>query len=74
MDNTSTPQSELIDIMQQEMERYLRDEVYKKLSSINPKIEISLAFENEEFEHEGYYNTPDEAIEALKVIKDIYYE
>lgn len=51
-----------------------KQELLKALSNLNPKIEISLAFGDEEFEHEGYYNTPDEAIEALKAMKEIYYD
>lgn len=39
----------------------------------NLQVEISLAFsENEDFEHEGYYNNIDEAIEALERMKEIY--
>lgn len=39
----------------------------------NLQVEISLAFsENEDFEHEGYYNNIDEAIEALKKLKEYY--
>lgn len=38
-----------------------------------PQVEISLAFnDNEDFEHEGYYNNIDEAIEALKKLKEYY--
>lgn len=39
----------------------------------NPAVEISLSFgELEDFEHEGFYNTIDEAIEALRRLKKYY--
>lgn len=35
----------------------------KKLSKL--QIEISIAWDDDEFEHEGYYNSVDDAIQAL---------
>ena len=36
------------------------------------EIEISIAWDNDEFEHEGYYNSVDDAIEALLKYKSEY--
>lgn len=36
------------------------------------KIEICIENENEEFEHEGYYNSIDSAIQALQSLKRNY--
>ena len=36
----------------------------------NLEVEICLSRPNEDFWHEGYYDTIDDAIEALKYIKE----
>lgn len=48
--------------------------VIKELTNTGmPQVEISLAFSDEDdFEHEGFYNNIDEAIEALERIKELY--
>lgn len=43
----------------------------------NLEVEIRLAHPDDDFEHEGYYNSIDDAIKALKYIKehiDDYFE
>lgn len=37
------------------------------------RIEICIENENEEFEHEGYYDSIDSAIQTLQNLKDINY-
>lgn len=37
------------------------------------RIEICIENENEEFEHEGYYNSIDSAIQALQNLKETKY-
>ena len=36
----------------------------------NLQFEISIAWDDDEFEHEGYYNSIDDAIEALLKYKN----
>lgn len=47
----------------------MEKENYKAFTSFGPEVEISLAFEGNEFVHYGYYNSIDDAIEALMEIK-----
>ena len=45
-------------------------EIIEKYMAKNLEVEICLSRPNEDFWHEGYYDTIDDAIEALKYIKE----
>ena len=47
---------------------YNQFEEYKE--SHHLQFEISIAWDDDEFEHEGYYNSVDDAIEALLKYKN----
>lgn len=52
-------------------------EIVEKYMAKNLEVEIRLAHPDDDFEHEGYYNSIDDAIKALKYIKehiDDYFE
>lgn len=60
------------DLLQEEIQ-----EIVEKYMAKNLEVEICLSRPNEDFWHEGYYDSIDDAIEALKYIKehiDDYYE
>lgn len=50
------------------------NELKEILKENQPQIEISIAFDGETFEHECYCNNFDEAIKALKQMKNRWFE
>lgn len=64
---------DVCDLLQEDIQ-----EAVKKYMAKNLEVEISIAHPDDDcFEHEGYYDSIDEAIEALKYIKehiDDYFE
>lgn len=64
---------DVCDLSQEEIQ-----EIIEKYMAKNLNVEIMLAYPDDDcFEHEGYYDSIDEAIEALKFIKehiDDYFE
>lgn len=63
---------EKMDEAMREIEANIRKEIENFSTNNHLKVEISIAWGNEEeYEHEGYYRTIDDAIDALISLKEM---
>lgn len=63
---------EKMDEAMREIEANIRKEIENFSTNRHLKVEISIAWDDEEeFEHEGYYQTIDDAIDALISLKEM---
>lgn len=63
---------EKMDEAMREIEANIRKEIENFSINRHLKVEISIAWDDEEeFEHEGYYQTIDDAIDALISLKEM---
>lgn len=63
---------EKMDEAMREIEANIRKEIKNFSTNRHLKVEISIAWDDEEeFEHEGYYRTIDDAIDALISLKEM---
>ena len=61
---------EAMDKMYESLEEDIYNAVMDYVKNHHLKFEISIAWDDDEFEHEGYYNSVDDAINALLKYKE----